>query len=137
MEKQEVLRRRGLTEKEIIEENQRLVDQGLRPGKKEKSTLQFLQKYYHKGAFYMDDETTQKFEKETGKLDPRKKDYNEATADDRRNMELLPEVLQRRNFGKKSQTKWTHLSNEDTTKGENLWKEANRFNRKRSENHTG
>ena len=81
----------------------------------------------------MDEETKQKFEKETGKLDPRRKQYMEATGDDRRNMEFLPEILQRRNFGKKSQTKWTHLSNEDTTKGDNLWKQAERFERKRRE----
>lgn len=130
LEKQEILRRRYMTPEEIERENQELIEKGERRKDKEKQPLQFLQKYYHKGAFYMDDETIGKFEQREGRVDPRRNEYSGATGDDRQNMEILPEVLQRKNFGKRSQTKWTHLSNEDTTKGNNLWKDANRFQNK-------
>eukprot|EP00924_Labyrinthula_sp_SR-Ha-C_P008376 snap_masked-scaffold_11-processed-gene-11.5-mRNA-1 protein AED:0.31 eAED:0.31 QI:0/-1/0/1/-1/1/1/0/390 len=116
-EKQELARRKAMTDEELIAE--------MEP-RKEKAKLQFLQKYYHKGAFYMDEETKQKFEKREGRADPRRQDWQGATADDRRNMEILPEIMQRKNFGKKSQSKWTHLANEDTSKGDNLWAESER-----------
>ena len=49
-EKQEIERRRKMTDVERLEENKRLgTDETER---KEKSKYQFLQKYYHKGAFF-------------------------------------------------------------------------------------
>lgn len=66
----------------------------------------FMQKYYHKGAFYQDTS------------DPIfQRDYNLPTPMEMQDKSGLPSVLQKRkgNFGKKGQSKYTHLTGEDTT----------------------
>lgn len=68
-----------------------------------KSKYRFLQKYYHKGAFYTDDAVL------------KRRDYGEAVERDRIDRDTLPSVLQVRDFGKRGKSKWTHLTNEDTT----------------------
>jgi len=82
---------------------------------KDKGDRAFLQKYYHKGAFFQN--------VSDGKLavndkveEVYKKDYSAPTGEDLYNKAVLPKVMQRRNFGKRSQSKWTHLSAEDTSK---------------------
>lgn len=133
LEQEEIDRRRKLTDEERLKEDEELVKQGKKKGsEREKGKMQFMQKYYHKGAFYMDDDTINKTKH---KMDPRLKgkrieslskivfmfccaiDYTEAVERDRRNADVLPEVMQRRGaeFGKKGGTKWTHLVNEDTS----------------------
>jgi microfibrillar-associated protein 1 len=61
----------------------------------------FMQKYYHKGAFYQDsnDEIF-------------KRDYNLPTPMEMQDKSNLPMILQKRkgNFGKKGQSKYTHLT---------------------------
>lgn len=66
----------------------------------------FMQKFYHKGAFYQDSED-QVF----------KRDYNLPTPMEMQDKTLLPKLLQKRagNFGKKGQSKYTHLTAEDTS----------------------
>lgn len=61
---------------------------------KEKKQLKFMQKYYHKGAFYMDDSSVR------DKEDVRKRDASEATLEDKFNKEMLPQVMQVKNFGR-------------------------------------
>jgi microfibrillar-associated protein 1 len=61
---------------------------------KGKKKWKFMQKYYHKGAFYIDDTSIRVRD------DVRKRDTSEATLDDKFNKEMLPKVLQVRNFGK-------------------------------------
>ena len=76
-----------------------------------KPKWQFMQKYYHKGVFYMDEDSTRRNEG-----DVRLKDYASApTLEDTTDKEKLPAVLQVRNFGKKGRTKYTHLLDQDTT----------------------
>lgn len=80
-----------------------------------KGEMRFMQKYYHKGAFFMGDEKG-----DGGEL--MKRDYQQATGEDANaNREVLPEVKQVKNFGKKGRTKWTHLVGEDTTAFDYGW----------------
>jgi len=83
---------------------------------KEKSKMRFMQKYYHKGAFFQeagDDEFAT-----TEKAEIFKRDFNEATnAEKGVDRSTVPEAMRLRHgqFGKAGRSKWTHLSNEDTT----------------------
>jgi microfibrillar-associated protein 1 len=65
-----------------------------------------MQKYYHRGAFFQDsDESVMK------------RDYNLPTAMELQDKTALPKILQKRrnDFGKKGQSKHTHLTDVDTT----------------------
>ena len=83
---------------------------------KEKSKMRFMQKYYHKGAFFQeagDDEFAT-----TKKSEIFNRDFNEATnAEKGVDRSTVPEAMRLRHgqFGKAGRSKWTHLSNEDTT----------------------
>ncbi|KAJ7806146.1 microfibrillar-associated protein MFAP1, Zn finger, CCHC type protein [Mycena olivaceomarginata] len=89
-EREEIERRRALPEeqrlKEDLERAQKLRDE------KPKGSQKFLQKYWHKGAFHQAKAT-------------------ESTVD----VSMLPSVMQVKNFGKRSRTKYTHLLDQDTT----------------------
>src|SRR5690348_9716255 len=52
LEKLDLERRRQMTDEEIARENERL---GIKTAQKERSQMRFMQKYYHKGAFYNDE----------------------------------------------------------------------------------
>lgn len=106
LEKAEILRRRNMTDEDRYEEDKRLG----KFAEKEKQKWKFLQKYYHKGVFYMDDDTLKK-----DKADVRNRDYSAPTLEDNYNKEVLPSVLQVKNFGKRGRTKYTHLVDQDTT----------------------
>jgi len=107
IEKTELLRRRNMTDEERLEEDRQ---SGRLDDKAEKPKRNFMQKYYHKGVFYMDS-TSLKNED-----DVRNKDYAAApTQWDKINVENLPAVLQVKNFGKRGRTKYTHLLDQDTT----------------------
>lgn len=69
-----------------------------------------MQKYYHKGAFYMDEDSV----KDTS--DVRLRAADAATGEDKFNKEALPQVMQVKNFGRAGQTKYTHLLDQDTTR---------------------
>merc|ERR1712226_1568076 len=81
-----------------------------RKSKKEPKTRQkqnFLQRYYHKGVYYQDDEEL------VAKAEVR---ASAPTMDDKFDRSVLPEVMQTKYFGKRSQVKHTHLKNEDTSR---------------------
>eukprot|EP01084_Bolivina_argentea_P258189 435179_1 len=106
-EKSETLRRRNLTNAERRKE-----DDALGKNKKnERKKMAFMQRYHHKGAFYMDDDSLK------DPNDPRLRDTSEATGADIFNKAALPAPMQVRGdkFGKMGQSKWTHLAVEDTT----------------------
>ena len=122
-ERIEIDRRRNLTNDQRNEENIRLgSDDTLRPFK---SKLQFLQKYYHKGAFYVD-------ERQENMEHVLNRDYNLPTWEDRIDKSNLPKSLQKRRglTFKKGQTKYTHLTQEDTTNFDPVFKMPENINKK-------
>lgn len=97
----EIERRRKMDDAEILAED------GDR-SKGEKSKLKFLQRYYHKGAFYQDE-----LNDEFGDVD-----FNAPTGLDAdiADKSLLPEVMQvRSKWALRGRTKYTHLTDQDTT----------------------
>lgn len=104
----EVERRRNLTEEErAAEDEAHLAAQ--REEKDGKGKMGFMQKYFHKGAFFRDEAEA------AGLL---QRDLMGARiADDVRNREALPEYLQRRDMtklGRKGATKYRDMRSEDT-----------------------
>jgi len=69
---------------------------------KPKGQAKFLQKYWHKGAFHQDEEILKRH------------DFTQAT-ESTVDVSMLPQVMQVKNFGKRSRTKYTHLLDQDTT----------------------
>lgn len=105
-EAKEIERRRNMTDAERQEENLRLGSD--HTNKKEKVAYKFMQRFYHKGAFFQGDQ-------ETNPLFGR--DYNMPVGEDKMDKSVLPAVLQKRRSqaGQKGNSKWTHLTAEDTT----------------------
>ncbi|KAI2623371.1 splicing factor, Prp19-binding domain-containing protein [Hypoxylon sp. NC1633] len=107
-ERAEVERRRNLTEEERKAEDETF----LAKQKEEKDTkgkMSYMQKYFHKGAFYRD-------EAEAEGLASRDI-MGSRFADDVKNRELLPKALQMRDMtklGKKGASKYKDLKSEDT-----------------------
>lgn len=105
-ERAEIERRRAMPEEERLRED--LAKVAASRAEKEKQRKQgdqqgFMQKYYHKGSFFQD-------------LDVLKdRDYS-AMTESAADKKSLPEVMQVRDYGKKGRGKWTHLTNEDTSR---------------------
>jgi len=103
---------KSMTEEERLEY---LARRGKAPAK-EKSTsrINFLQKYYHRGAFF---QTEAEYKGESVPLvgDLLKRDFSAPTGADVVDKSTLPKVMQVKNFGRRSRSKWTHLAAEDTT----------------------
>ncbi|KAL5708698.1 hypothetical protein ACHQM5_019464 [Ranunculus cassubicifolius] len=84
-----------------------------------KRKFNFLQRYYHKGAFFQsapDDcsGTTVGFESIYDR------DFSAPTGEDKLDKAKMAKVMQVKNFGSRGRTKWTHLVTEDTTNVSNL-----------------
>jgi len=114
-------RRRNMTDAERALEDAELVRLGMAKDPKQKPAAKgrFLQRYHHKGAFYMDEDSLARSEKETGKEDIRRRDVSMVPTgmDKDFNLELLPENMRKKGFGKRNRTKYTHLADQDTSKG--------------------
>jgi microfibrillar-associated protein 1 len=100
-EREEIERRRALPEAQRLKED--LEHAKASRDAKPKGQQKFLQKYWHKGAFHQDEEVLKKH------------DYTEAT-ESTVDVSILPKVMQVRDFGKRSRTKYTHLVDQDTTR---------------------
>lgn len=122
-DKSELERRRNLTDEQRKEENLRLgSDDTLRSFK---SKINFLQKYYHKGAFYQADA-------KTNMEHIYNRDYNLPTWEDKIDRSAMPLIKQKRRGRefKKGQTKYTHLTQEDTTNFDPTYKMPENINKK-------
>lgn len=110
LEREELEKRRNMEESERLKEDYARVREIEEQREERRGQMDFMQKYYHKGAFYQDEEILQR-------------NYNVATAEEYKNKEALPKSLQVRTgeLGRASRTKWTHLTAEDTSKGDSPW----------------
>ncbi|ESQ50525.1 hypothetical protein EUTSA_v100230931mg, partial [Eutrema salsugineum] len=75
---------------------------------KPKKKWKFMQRYYHKGAFFQEAGSA-------GADGIYQRDYSAPTGEDRLDKSGLREVMQVKHFGRSGRTKWTHLVKEDTT----------------------
>ena len=105
---EEIKKRRLMSESEIKEDNLRLGADSTK--NRFRSKISFLQKYYHKGVFFQDE----------AEDDPNhiyNRDFNLPTWEDTIDKSNLPKLLAKRrgNVWKKSQSKYTHLNDADTT----------------------
>ncbi|GAA5885709.1 hypothetical protein JCM16303_003122 [Sporobolomyces ruberrimus] len=99
--KEEVEARRSMPEALRLKEDTERAEKTRK--EKKKGSQVFLQKYHHKGAFHQDQEILKKHDYTAPTL---------STVD----VSSLPAVLQKRNFGKMSQSKYTHLADQDTSR---------------------
>ncbi|KAJ3163521.1 Microfibrillar-associated protein 1 [Geranomyces michiganensis] len=114
-------RRRNMTDAEIMAEKRKegtLKDHG----GADKPKHRFMQKYFHKGAFFVDDEAV-------GKV-LQTRDFAEPTLEDKFDKSALPSVMQVKNFGRAGQTKWTHLTDQDTSKMDSPWFQKSEVNKR-------
>lgn len=82
------------------------------PSLASKKKWKFLQKYWHKGAFFQGED------EEGGESilgDVMHRDYDAPTGEDKFDRQILPKIMQVRNFGRRGRTKWQHLLAEDTS----------------------
>lgn len=106
-EREEVERRRNLTAEEREAEDKEFLDKQ-REEKDGKGKMSYLQKYYHKGAFFQDES------KEAGLA---QRDIMGSRFQDQVDRSVLPEFLQVRDMtrvGKKGRTRYKDLKSEDT-----------------------
>ena len=109
-EREEIERRKNLTEEERKAEDDKFLAKQ-KEEKESKGKMSYMQKYYHKGAFFQDDLKAEGLD--------RRDIMGSRYADDVQNRELLPQALQMRDMtklGKKGATKYKDLKTEDTGK---------------------
>lgn len=119
----EVEARRTMTEEERREDDRRL--DALQPKKETSSKYGFMQKYYHKGAFFQDLAAS-------GEESLYLRDVNVPVGEDAVDKKLLPQPmrLRRGQFGKAGQVKHTHLADVDTTDYTAAWYQSTSLQKK-------
>ena len=107
-EREEIERRRNLSKDEREAEDQEFLS-AQKEAKEGKGKMSYMQKYFHKGAFFQDDEAAQTITD--------RDIMGSRIADDVGNRELLPQFMQVRDMsklGKKGRTRYKDLKTEDT-----------------------
>ncbi|KAI4196276.1 MAG: hypothetical protein LQ350_006647 [Teloschistes chrysophthalmus] len=107
-EREEIERRRNLTQEEREAENKVFLEQQ-KEEREGKGKMGYMQKYFHKGAFFQDDAKAEGLD--------RRDIMGSRYQDDVVNRELLPQYMQIRDMtklGRKGRTKYKDLKNEDT-----------------------
>lgn len=107
-ERMEVERMRNMTEDERRQELR--MNPKVLTNKATKGKYKFMQKYYHRGVFYLDQDE-----------EIFKRDFSAATLEDHFDKAILPKVMQVKNFGRSGRTKYTHLVDQDTTQFDSPW----------------
>nr|XP_024377153.1 microfibrillar-associated protein 1-like isoform X2 [Physcomitrium patens] len=115
-EREEVEKLRNMTEEERREWERK----NPKPLPLNKKKWKFMQKYYHKGAFY---QTEADDRDGAGGEEIFRRDFSAPTGEDKMDKTILPKVMQVKHFGRSGRTKWTHLVAEDTTDWNNpvIW----------------
>ncbi|KAG0135897.1 putative microfibrillar-associated protein family protein [Tuber indicum] len=124
-EREEIERRRAMDPELRKKEDMEYVKKQREEKMENRGKMGFMQKYYHKGAFYQDDSEILK------------KDYaTTAVEDEVKNRDVLPKYMQVRGdeVGKRGRTRWTHLTAEDTSmqNGGSPWFDKNGINKRAS-----
>lgn len=107
-ERDEIERRRNLSREEREAEDQEFLDRQ-KSERENKGKMGYMQKYFHKGAFFQDDAKAEGLD--------RRDIMGSRYQDDVANRELLPEYMQIRDMaklGRKGRTKYKDLKSEDT-----------------------
>ena len=113
LEISETARRRALAPEARELEDRALEQQGLKVFRKVKEKWRFMQRYHHRGAFYVDEASLGS----TAATDVRTRSAAEAAElEAGHDKATLPLVMQVRAFGRKGQSKYTHLVDQDTTR---------------------
>lgn len=111
-ESKELERRRNMTDDERYKEDV-AAGRYKKPGEKDgNANVSYMQRYHHRGAFYMDDDTLK------DKDDVRQKaaEYSRAaTGEDKYDRRLMPKVMQVKRPGFANQTRYKGLKHEDTS----------------------
>ena len=107
-EREDVEKLRNMTEEERREWERK----NPKPLPSNKKKWKFMQKYYHKGAFFQ----TESDDRDGAGGDTIfRRDFSAPTGEDKMDKTILPKVMQVKHFGRSGRTKWTHLVAEDTT----------------------
>ncbi|KAL7275999.1 hypothetical protein RUND412_001030 [Rhizina undulata] len=121
-EREEIERRRNMNPEQRRKEDIEFVKKQREEKKESRGQMGFMQKFYHKGAFYQGDSEVQN------------RNYATAAVEDSvKNREILPKYLQVRGdeVGKRGRTKWTHLTAEDTSmQAESPWFDKSSANKR-------
>ncbi|CAM6037547.1 unnamed protein product [Sphagnum compactum] len=113
-EREEIEKLRNMTEEERREWERK----NPKPLASSKKKWKFMQKYYHKGAFFQSESDDRDA---AGGDAIYRRDFSAPTGEDKMDKTILPKVMQVKHFGRSGRTKWTHLVAEDTTKWDNPW----------------
>lgn len=107
-EREEIERRRNLGNEEREAEDKEFLE-GQKEEREGKGKMGYMQKYFHKGAFFQDDAKAEGLD--------RRDIMGSRFADESSNRELLPEYMQIRDMtklGRKGRTKYKDMRSEDT-----------------------